>query len=210
VRRWLLGAVLAALAASGALAAPAVAQAPLPWSEDEVKAIARHGPWPPPVPSDPSNRVAGSPNAIVLGEHLFNEPRLSADGAMSCATCHVAGRDWADGRSKAMGRGELDRRTPSLWNVGYAHWFGWDGAGDSLWSQSIRPILDPREMAGDAARVTGLLREDKALACGYERAFGHKPGTDDEKLLVDSAKALAAFQATLVSPRTPFDAFRDG
>ena len=38
-------------------------------------------------------------------------------------------------------------------NVGYAHWFGWDGAGDSLWSQSIRPILDPREMAGDAGRV---------------------------------------------------------
>ena len=38
---------------------------------------------------------SGSPNAIALGEHLFNEPRLSADGAMSCATCHVAGRDWA-------------------------------------------------------------------------------------------------------------------
>ena len=203
MRRWLLGAVLAALAAS------AIAQTPLQWSDDDVKVIVRHGPWPPPVPRDPSNRVAGSPNAIVLGEHLFNEPRLSADGAMSCATCHVAGRDWGDGRAKPMGRSELDRRTPSLWNVGYAHWFGWDGAGDSLWSQSIRPILDPREMAGDAARVAGLLREDKALACGYERAFGQKPGGDDEKLLVDAAKALAAFQATLVSPRTPFDSFRD-
>jgi len=179
VKRWLIGAMLAALAASGALTAPAVAQAPLPWSDDEVKAIARHGPWPPPAPRDPSNRVAGMSNAIVLGEHLFNEPRLSADGAMSCATCHVAGRDWGDGRAKAMGRRELDRRTPSLWNVGYAHWFGWDGAGDSLWSQSIRPILDPREMASDAARVAGLLREDKALACGYERVFGHKPGSDE-------------------------------
>ena len=41
-----------------------------------------------------------------------------------------------------MGRVPLDRRTPSLWNVGYGHWFGWDGAGDSLWAQSIRPILD--------------------------------------------------------------------
>ena len=94
--------------------------------------------------------------------------------------------------------------------MGYAHWFGWDGAGDSLWSQSIRPILDPLEMAGDAARVAGLLREDRALACGYERAFSEKPIGDDEKLLVDAAKALAAFQATLVSPRTPFDSFRDG
>lgn len=209
MRRWLGGAVLMALAASGALTAPAVAETPLAWSDDEVTAIVRHGPWPPPAPRDPSNRVAGSPLAAVLGEHLFSEPRLSADGAMSCATCHVAGRDWSDGRAKAMGRAELDRRTPSLWNVGHAHWFGWDGAGDSLWSQSIRPILDAREMASDAGRVARLMREDKALACGYERAFGHAPDGDDEKLLVDAAKALAAFQATLVSPRTPFDAFRD-
>jgi len=203
VKRWLSGVVMMALAAA------AVAQTPLQWSEEEVRAIARHGPWPPPAPRDPSNRVAGMANAIVLGEQLFNEPRLSADGAMSCSSCHVAGRDWNDGRARAIGRTELDRRTPSLWNVGYAYWFGWDGAGDSLWSQSIRPILDPREMAGDARRVAALLRADKALACGYERAFGHKPSGDDEKLLVDAAKALAAFQATLVSPRAPFDAFRD-
>ena len=115
MKRWLLGAVLAALATS------AIAETPLPWSDDEVKAIARHGPWPQPSPRDPSNRVVGTPNAIVLGEHLFNEPRLSADGAMSCATCHVAVRNWGDGRARAVGRVELDRRTPSLWNVGYAH-----------------------------------------------------------------------------------------
>ena len=64
-------------------------------------------------------------------------------------------------------------------------------------------------MASDAARVAGLLREDKALACGYERAFGEAPGGDDEKLLVDAAKALAAFQADAGQPRTPFDDFRD-
>ncbi len=128
---------------------------------------------------------------------------------MSCAACHVAGHDWGDGRVKAMGKVELDRRTLSLWNVGYGHWFGWDGAGDSLWAQSIRPILEPREMGSDAPRVAALLREDEALACGYQRAFGQKPGADKEKLLVDAGKALAAFQATLVSPRTPFDSFRD-
>ena len=203
MRRWLLA------AAALAFAAPVVAQAPLQWSEDEVRAIARHGPWPPPVVRDPSNRISGTTAGIVLGEHLFNERRLSADGRMSCATCHVAGRDWSDGRAKAMGQVELDRRTISLWNVGYAHWFGWDGAGDSLWAQSIRPLLDAREMASDAGRVARLLRDDKGLACGYQRAFGETPGADDEKVLVDAAKALAAFQATLVSPRTPFDSFRD-
>jgi len=203
MRLWPAGAMLLALAW------PAIAQTLLPWSEEERAAIARHGPWPPPPVRDPSNRISGMPAGIVLGEYLFNDPRLSADGRMSCSTCHIEGRDWGDGRARAMGRGELDRRTQTLWNVGYGHWFGWDGAGDSLWAQSIRPILDPREMAGDAARVARLLREDPALACGYQRAYGEKPGTDDEKLLVDTAKAMAAFQATLVSPRTPFDAFHD-
>jgi cytochrome c peroxidase len=190
VRGWLIAACVLALAG------PAVAQPLLQWSEEEVRAIGRHGPWPPPVARDPSNRVSGTPAGIVLGEHLFNEPRLSGDDSMSCATCHRAGRDWTDGRAKAMGRVPLDRRTPSLWNVGYAHWFGWDGAADSLWSQS-------------SARVARLLRGNAALACGYARAFGDRPGVDDEKLLVDAAKALAAFQETLVSPRTSFDSFRD-
>jgi cytochrome c peroxidase len=203
VKSWLLLVLLLAPSA------PAGAQPLLPWSEEEVRAIVRHGPWPPAPVSDPSNRVSAVPAGIALGEHLFNDPRLSADGGTSCATCHREGANWSDGRARAVGRVPLDRRTPSLWNVGYGHWFGWDGASDSLWAQSIRPILDPREMAGDAVRVARLLREDQTLACGYERAFDEKPGADDEKLLVDAAKAMAAFQATLVSPRTPFDSFRD-
>lgn len=181
----------------------------LDWTADEIARVRSHGPWPPPPARDPSNRISGVPAGIALGEHLFDDPRLSGDGRTSCATCHQAGRDWRDGLARAQGAVELDRRTPSLWNVGYFHWFGWDGAGDSLWAQSIRPLLDPREMNGGAGRVAALLRSDARLACGYERAFGAAPGADDERLLVDAAKALAAFQATLVSPRTPFDAFRD-
>lgn len=192
-----------------ATALPALADELLVWLDDEVQAVARHGPWPPSPPRDPSNRVSGNAAAARLGEALFNDARLSADRGTSCASCHVAGRDWTDGRARGQGLVELDRRTPSLWNVGYGHWFGWDGAADSLWAQSIRPMLDPREMAGDASRVAKVLREDRQLACGYERAFGVPPGKDDEALLVDAAKAMAAFQETLVSPRTPFDDFRD-
>ncbi|WP_020696253.1 cytochrome-c peroxidase [Reyranella massiliensis] len=201
--RLLLALVLAATAAG------ASAQSLLDWTDEEVRSIGRHGPWPPPPVRDPSNRVSGTSAGTLLGEHLFNEPRLSGDGRMSCATCHQAGRDWSDGQAKAQGAVELDRRTPSLWNVGYSHWFGWDGAGDSLWAQSIRPLLDPREMNGGTERVGALLRNDSVFACGYEKAFDRSPDNDDERLLVDAAKALAAFQATLVSPRTPFDAFRD-
>ena len=201
--RLLLALMLAATAAG------ASAQSLLDWTDEEVRSIGRHGPWPPPPVRDPSNRVSGTSAGILLGEHLFNEPRLSGDGRMSCAACHQAGRDWSDGLAKAQGAVELDRRTPSLWNVGYGHWFGWDGAGDSLWAQSIRPLLDPREMNGGTERVGALLRNDRVFACGYEKAFGRNPDNDDERLLVDAAKALAAFQATFVSPRTPFDDFRD-
>lgn len=179
------------------------------WSPDEVRAIGAHGPWPPPATVDPSNRVSGRPAAIALGERLFNDARLSGDGTMSCGSCHQAERNWSDGRARARGQVELDRRTPSLWNVGQGHWFGWDGAADSLWAQSLRPIIDAREMAGGTGRVAALLRDDPTLSCLYRRAFGTAPGTDDEALLVDAAKALAAFEETLVSPRTAFDDFRD-
>jgi cytochrome c peroxidase len=94
---------------------------------------------------------------------------------VTCGDCHQAGRDWRDGRAPRLRHGRARRRTPSLWNVGYQHWFGWDGAADSLWMQSLRPILDPREMASSARPSAKLLREDKALACGYERAFGEGP-----------------------------------
>ena len=192
-----------------AIGASADSRADLRWSDDEVRAIGSHGPWPPPAVVDPSNKVSGRPAAIALGELLFNDARLSGDAAMSCATCHQAARNWSDGRARAQGRVELDRRTPSLWNVGQGHWFGWDGAADSLWAQSLRPIVDPREMASSAGRVASLLRGDPTLSCLYRGAFGAAPGHDDETLLVDAAKALAAFQETLVSPRTAFDDFRD-
>jgi cytochrome c peroxidase len=190
--------------------APAGAQL-LPFEDQEVRRILHHGPWPPPAPRDPSNRVSGRPEAIALGERLFFDPRLSTAGAMSCATCHRPDQGWTDGQRRAAGTVLLDRNTPGLWNVGFQRWFGWDGAGDSLWAQSIRPILDTRELGASARRVAALLRSDRSLACQYERAFGAPVAgaKDDEALLVDAAKALAAFQETLVSGRTAFDEFRD-
>jgi len=187
----------------------AMAQHLLDWTADEVAAVALHGPWPPPPARDPSNRVSGNPSAIALGRHLFDDSRLSPSRQVSCGDCHQPGRQWSDGRARGFGLSELNRRTPSLWNVGYQHWFAWDGAADSIWMQGLRAILDPREMGGSRAGVGKLLREDATLACGYRRAFGEAPGANDERLLVDAAKALAAFVETLVSPRTPFDDFRD-
>jgi cytochrome c peroxidase len=109
----------------------------------------------------------------------------------------------------ALGAEDGARNTPSLLNVRLQHWFGWDGGNDSLWSQSIRPMLDAREMRADATHVARALRDDEELRRLYERAFGQAPPADDETAMVDAGKALAAFQETLASERTPFDDFRD-
>jgi len=199
-------ALLAALLVS--LAAAANSQPP-EFSADEVRAILRHGPWPPAWRADPSNRVSGNPEAIALGEKLFFEPRVSAKGSMLCATCHVPYRAFQDGRARAMGHVEVDRNTPSLLDVRWNRWFGWDGAGDSLWAQSIRPILDAREMGSSVKDAAALLRGDAEYACRYRKAFGSAPPADEEALIADLGKALAAFQETLVSGRSPFDDFRD-
>ena len=178
------------------------------FSDAEVRAIAAHGPWPPAFKADPSNRVSGNKEAIDLGERLFFERRLSSNGEHSCSRCHLPERNWTDGEARARGLALTDRNTPSLANVWLQRWFGWDGAHDSLWSQGIRPILDAKEMGSSAAQVAKLVRVDADLSCRYRRVFG-APASEDEKVLVDVAKALAAFQETLVSGRTSFDEFRD-
>jgi cytochrome c peroxidase len=190
-------------------AASAAAQVPPALTEAEVRAIVAHGPWPAPQARDPSNRVSGNAAAIELGERLFFDRRLSVNGQISCSRCHLPERNWSDGLPRAVGLEEVDRNTPSVSNVRTQRWFGWDGAHDSLWAQSIRPILDAREMGAGAEHVAKLLRGDGDLSCRYRKAFGSAPAADDEAVLVDVAKALAAFQETLVSGRTAFDEFRD-
>jgi len=201
-----------ALVAAALLAQAALAGL-LAFSPDEIRAIARHGPWPPAAPRDPSNRASGNAEAIALGEKLFFDPRLSPDATMACARCHRPAQAWTDGRRLPQGRpvsgkGALVRNTPTLWNAGFGRWFGWGGGSDTIWSFALRPIQHPLEMASSAAQVARTLRGDRELACRYRRAFGD-PAKPDAALTVDAAKAIAAFVETLVSARTPFDAFRD-
>jgi len=184
-------------------------EAPL-FSESEIRAILAHGPWPAPATADASNRVSGKREAVELGERLFFEQRLSAAGKFSCGTCHVPERNWTDNQTRGAAAAEVDRNTPTLMNIRLGHWFGWSGASDSLWSQSIRPILDSRELGASPRHVAELMRNDEQMACRYRRTFGAAPSlSDDEQVLVDVAKALAAFMETLDSPPTPFDQFRN-
>jgi cytochrome c peroxidase len=198
--------VVAALA----VAQPVAQELSPPFTDAERAAILAHGPWPPPKSTDPSNRVSGNARAVALGRKLFFEKRLSVDSSRSCATCHDPNRAFADGRPRSMGLQLTDRNAIALANLRLNRWFGWSGATDSLWAHSIRPILDEKELGLSPSLLRERLAGDRALSVEYARLFGHRPNdVEPEAVLVNAAKSLAAFQETIVTPRTPFDDFRD-
>lgn len=180
------------------------------FSEAEVSRILSHGPWPMEWKADTTNRVSGNTHAIDLGERLFFDEKLSVTGNVSCGNCHIAEYNWTDGVKRGSGQVMVDRNTPTLMNMRHQRWFALDGAADSLWSQSMRPMVDPRELASNAMHVAQHLRKDADLSCRYEKTFGVSPAKqDDEAVLVGVGKVMAAFQETLVTDLTPFDQFRD-
>lgn len=179
------------------------------FTPEEIRVILSHGPWPMPATVDATNRASGKREAIEFGTQLFFDQRLSGAGTVSCSTCHIPERSWTDNQRRSTGIAELDRNTPTLMNLTGKRWYGWDGAADSLWHQSLRPILDQRELGASPRHVAQWVRNDSEMACRYQKAFGVSPVADDEVILVNVGKALAAFQETLGSGRTPFDHFRD-
>lgn len=192
MKRWLAVALLAGTSAAA-----------LDFSADERARILSHGPWPPAAQRDASNRVDGLPAAVELGRRLFFEPALSGSGALSCASCHQPARAFADGRPVARS----ERNTPSLFDAAQRRWFGWDGAHDNLWSASLAPLLAGHEIGATPDSLRAWLQRRPDAARRYVALFGAPAA--DATLAVDLAKALAAYQATLVSPRSPFDDFRD-
>jgi cytochrome c peroxidase len=198
----------------GLMAASLSAQPPPPvplvkFNEATVRRILALGPWPPPPERDPSNRVSGNAAAIAFGAALFGDKRLSGTGTLACIDCHQPARAFSDGLPQARGMAPIDRNTTSLSNVGGQRWYGWDGGNDNLWAQTLRPLLDLREMGSSLAHLAATVRGSDDLRTGYVAAFGTPPPADHEALAVDLAKALAAYQETLVTGRTSFDAFRE-
>ena len=178
------------------------------FTQEEIAKILQHGPWPPPPARDPSNRVSGKPEAIAFGEKLFFEPRLSGTGSVLCATCHAPFRAFQDARPRAFGLQEVDRNTPTRAQRALLPLV-------RLGRRARQPVVAEHPAA---ARRAGDERDEprmwpgsvrKLLATEYEAAFARQAPAEDEQVLVDVGKALAAFQETLVSGRTPFDEFRD-
>jgi cytochrome c peroxidase len=200
----------AALLAGATLLVTGAAHSTEIFDEDEVALILSHGPWPVKTDPDPSNRMSGKPAAIAYGKFLFESNDLSIDGQRSCATCHQQALGFGDGIARGFGIARVDRNTPPLFNMRLNRWFGWDGKSDNLWAQSIAPILDARELGMTPETLKARLVETPNLADGYRDVFGAPLATHDaETAMVNVAKALAAFQETIVSGKSSFDRFRD-
>jgi cytochrome c peroxidase len=175
--------------------------------------LLRLGPMPP-VPPDPTNRVADDPRAAELGHWLFFDTGLSSNGQVSCATCHEPESGFADGRRLARGIGTGTRHSQSLLDAAHQRWFTWDGRADSLWSQALHPFENPLEMGMSRLGVIERIRREPRLRSRYEAVFGSLPpeqafggGCDAacDTAFANVGKAIAAYERRIVTGPGAFD-----
>lgn len=153
---------------------------PVPWT-DASKATLRSL-WIeslPPLEADPSNRVADNDHAVIMGNRLFFDTRMSASGGISCATCHQPDLEFTDGLSRGRGIGESKRNTRSIVGVAHSPWFYWDGRRDSLWSQALSPLEDPDEHGSDRLSLVRFVTTEPTYRQMYEALFGPVPDISD-------------------------------
>lgn len=167
-----------------------------------------------PPPPDPSNRFADNPVAAKLGKQIFNDPRFSANGAVSCSTCHRAEYQFTDSLPLAQGIGTTTRRSMPLAGVAYQNWFFWDGRSDSLWAQALDPLENPLEHGISRASVSKLIQEHYRE--NYAELFGPIPKSDEynpldddqvTRIFVNVGKAVAAFVRQINPGESAFDRY---
>ena len=193
--RWIILALLVVVVASVAAAAlwPRGPQ----WTAGERAAIANL--WIgnlPPLPPDPSNRVADDPAAAALGHRLFFDTRFSANGEVACATCHLPEKDFQDGLALGEGVGVANRRTMPLAGTVYSPWLFWDGRADSQWAQALGPLENPVEHGGNRTYFVHLIAD--LYRAEYEAIFGPLPDFSHLPRLagpVDDPAVQAAWEA---------------
>ena len=140
---------------------------------------------------------------ILLGRKLFFDPRLSANGTMSCGTCHLPEQGFTvTGRARSIGHGgvELRRNAPTVLNAAYLQSVFLDGRRDSLEAQALDPLISPEEMANSSlSAVLDTIRGARDYDGLFEKAFGGEPTS--ERL----AQAISTYERTLLAANSPFD-----
>jgi cytochrome c peroxidase len=141
----------------------------------------------PPLPSDPSNAVADNPQAAQMGQKLFFDSRFSANGEVSCATCHKPELMFTDGLPRAKGVGKSARSSMTIIGTAYGPWLFWDGRSDSQWAQALAPLEDPAEHGGTRTQYIHIIDEDPTYRAEYEVLFGSLPNFSDRSRFPDKA-----------------------
>ncbi|MGO4869969.1 MAG: cytochrome-c peroxidase [Roseiarcus sp.] len=200
MRNFIGGALAAALALA---AAPALAA-----DEDLIKAANEHfKPIPSVVPAVKDNAVTH--DKIDLGKLLFFDPRLSASEIISCNTCHNLGTGGVDAGPTSVGHAwqKGPRRAPTVYNAVFNIAQFWDGRAPDLKAQAKGPVQASVEMDATPDHVIKTLSSMPAYADAFKKAF---PNEDSPITFDNFAKAVEAFEATLITPAAPFDQFLEG
>ncbi len=147
-----------------------------------------------------------TPEKIALGKQLYFDPRLSGDDTISCASCHDPAKGWSNGDQFATGVGGLKggRNSPTVINSAYYKLQFWDGRAKTLEDQALGPIQNPIEMKMTLEEVIPKLNK----IAGYKEQFQKVFGTDVTEVGV--ARAIAAFERTVLSGDAPYDKFKAG
>ena len=163
-------------------------------------------PLPSTVPAVKDNPV--TPEKIDLGKALFFDPRLSASGVFSCYSCHNLTTGGDDNMETSVGHGwqKGPRNAPTALNAVLNEAQFWDGRADDLAAQAKGPIQAGVEMANTPEQVVDTLNSMPAYVAAFKASF---PGEADAVSFDNMAKAIEAFEATLITP-APFDAFLNG
>ena len=164
---------------------------------------AEHDPWAT-VPIPPDNPQ--TEEKVALGRQLFFDGRLSLDNTLSCATCHRPEEAWANHHPVDTGIGgrQGTRNSGTVLDAAYMTFQFWDGRATSLEEQALGPIHNPVEMGDDLQHVVQKLR----VIDGYKAQFISVFGTDVTTEGI--ARAIAAFERTVVSGPSPYDRYLAG
>jgi len=157
---------------------------------------------PVPVPTDNPQ----TPEKVALGKQLYFDPRLSCDDTTSCASCHDPKKGWSNSANFATGvRGQKGGRSaPTIINAAYSDLQFWDGRAFRLEGQALGPIQNPIEMDHKLEDCVAKLNKVPGYRSQFQKIFG----TDVTPESV--AKAISAFERTVLSGNAPYDRFKAG
>ena len=143
---------------------------------------------------------------VALGRQLFFDPRLSADDTISCATCHEPQTAWANHNPVDVGiQGKKGtRNSGTILDAAYMDFQFWDGRAKTLEEQSLGPIHNPVEMGSTLEEVVRKLAGIEGYRTQFKAVFGTDVTTDG------IAKAIAAFERTVLSGPSPYDRYVAG